>query len=558
MMRIGVTLCAVIAAYHYSLRSLMRSLQYDTPLAYLGLVPVVALGLAGIKMRSVAAEPPIHDRHVDYIVGVPMLATALAINLLMPGKLSTMFWVWRVDLLSLPLYVAGSISLVFGVRMLWRLRLPVLFLFLACPLPYTVVLLRYLDSFTELTLMAVKSVLRVVYVARPVPGGDGTLFRVGSGPTRFDVSIATSCSGVNGTIGFVLVCAAFAPLVVGRLINKLLWFAAGITLIWSLNVFRIVMIFFAGNWWGEGVAINGLHPFLGLVTFNLGVVAMLLLMRRFRLQFRALDTRSVEERAAKTHRRKMLHAVPRAKTALAIVCVVGASLATINATYRDYDLVASDLGSPKLAAFIEHPSQPDGWKHSLTATFPWASRFFGDDARWSRWSYAATGAGSLLHSGAPIYADVINTSDLASFSTYGIEACYQFHGYTLHDTRKVSLGAGIVGNIVSYHNTRIASDWTNVYWYWPVKTSRGTRYERINLMITDGASTQILKPNAKPSVTRVIGLDSTEKPTGIQAKRIDNRKLHRTEEFLVAFARQLVDGQIAASHARPAATVRKG
>ena len=43
-----------------------------------------------------------------------------------------------------------------------------------------------------------------------------------------------------------------------------------------MNVGRILFIFFAGNLWGESVAVDGLHPYLGLVTFNLGVVVMLL------------------------------------------------------------------------------------------------------------------------------------------------------------------------------------------------------------------------------------------------------------------------------------------
>ena len=68
-----------------------------------------------------------------------------------------MFWVWRVDLVSLPLFVAGAIAVIFGVRTLWRQRLPVLFLLFAWPFPYTMVLLRWLDTFTNVTLVGVRS-----------------------------------------------------------------------------------------------------------------------------------------------------------------------------------------------------------------------------------------------------------------------------------------------------------------------------------------------------------------------------------------------------------------
>ena len=77
-----------------------------------------------------------------------------------------------------------------------------------------------------------------------------------------------------------------------------------------------------------------------------------------------------------------------------------------------------------------------------------------------------------LHTSSPIVADVISTSDLSSFSAYGIEACYGFHGYRLKDVERVDLG-GVVANVVSYTNTKTRSDWTNVYWIWPVREKTG-------------------------------------------------------------------------------------
>src|ERR1700709_132312 len=64
--KFGILSVAPFAASHYSITSLARTLGSDTPLAYLGLVPVLALGLAWAKRRPVAYEPPIHDRQLDY------------------------------------------------------------------------------------------------------------------------------------------------------------------------------------------------------------------------------------------------------------------------------------------------------------------------------------------------------------------------------------------------------------------------------------------------------------------------------------------------------------
>src|SRR5215813_10541930 len=114
LIRPAVAIGLILVAYHTSLRTLLDGLSLDTPLAHLALVPVISMLLA-LVARSQPAGPEIHDRQLDWIVGLPLVATALACNLLLPARLSTLFWLWRVDLLTLPFFVAGVIALLFGV-----------------------------------------------------------------------------------------------------------------------------------------------------------------------------------------------------------------------------------------------------------------------------------------------------------------------------------------------------------------------------------------------------------------------------------------------------------
>jgi hypothetical protein len=67
----------------------VRALDLDTPLAYLGLVPFMALGIGLLRARPEPGEPAIHDREIDYIVGVPLLAIALLVVTLLTGRLSS-------------------------------------------------------------------------------------------------------------------------------------------------------------------------------------------------------------------------------------------------------------------------------------------------------------------------------------------------------------------------------------------------------------------------------------------------------------------------------------
>src|ERR1700686_462878 len=170
--RAAAVLLCIVAAYHYSLQTLVQEMGQESPLAYLGLIPFIALLLAGALARPQAGEPDIHDRYLDYIIGVPLLTLALLLLLFAPAAVPSVYWLHRVDLLSLPIFVAAAISLAFGMRALVRIRAAVAFLLLAWPWPYIVFLDHELNWFTDTTAAAVKAMLHFIPVASVAPDGD--------------------------------------------------------------------------------------------------------------------------------------------------------------------------------------------------------------------------------------------------------------------------------------------------------------------------------------------------------------------------------------------------
>ena len=189
----------------------------NTPLAYVSLVPFISLILAAMNARPSRPEPAIHDRQTDYIIGVPLMAAALCVNLFLPNKLSAMFWVWRIDLLTLPFFVAGAVAVIFGVRVLWRQKVAVGFLFLAWPYPVYLRPAECLErvhhghafrhgqdrasrALGDAPWRANDSVFSVVHQGRP-----------------FNLSVISACSGVSSVVGFLLVGVAFAAIVRGPL-----------------------------------------------------------------------------------------------------------------------------------------------------------------------------------------------------------------------------------------------------------------------------------------------------------------------------------------------------
>jgi exosortase/archaeosortase family protein len=539
-----LAVAAIVTAYHTSIATLIDGLSLDTPLAHLALVPAIALLLAFIHGRPKVNEPPIHDRQLDWILGLPLVVGALAMNFLLPARLSTMFWVWRVDLLSLPFFVAGVVSLLFGVRTLWRIRAAVLFLFLAWPWPYNQMLDRWLGEFTNLTIGGLKAILNFWHIARPVAGGDGSLFDIPHAGGTVRMSVASACSGANGVVGFFIVGAAFVLVVEGTRVRKFAWLALGGLLVWALNVLRILVIFVAANKWGERVAIDGFHPYIGLVVFNIAVLIMLFLIRPFGLRLRT--TPAPRAALASPNGARSMPYRPRATTALASVLVITLALATLNADLRSNDPVATSLGSPRLAGFATTRETPEGWTLAENSRIEWARRFFGRDSKWVRDVYSDNGEGPLS-STLPIYADIIDTSSRNALSAYGIEACYKFHGYKVSKKHSVDLGNGVVGGVLSWTNPDNDSTWTTLWWHWPIKTEEGTRYERVTLLVNDQAGSTLTAPEPNSDLTSKVRIDVADAIKGGKGDEFGTDRLAETKRFLAAFAQELVRLRIASA-----------
>ena len=286
--------------------------------------------------------------------------------------------------------------------------------------------------------------------------------------------------------------------------RKVLWLTGGMLLLWILNVGRITFIFFAGREWGESIAINVFHPFIGLVLFCVGVIVMLLLIRPLGMEIpmgvtsasippkaTAPDTASFNS-PAEAQKRKVTLAVPKVFLAVVAVVVAALVIGVSNVGLIEYNLVAGVAGEAKLAAYIQGPVAPPGWTAQYETTYAWAKPLFGDTSVWNRYIMRSEGGGSL-HTNAPVVADVINTPDLSSFSAFGVEDCYTFHGYALADITQVSLVGGITGQAMSYTSQQFGS-WSIVYWIVPVKMDTGgTNFERVVLYVQNSGQGVVVR-----------------------------------------------------------------
>jgi exosortase/archaeosortase family protein len=544
--RVFIAVLCLVGAFHYSLFTLLRGLSLDSPLSYLGLVPAIAAVLALMLSRPSRSEPDVHDRYVDYIVGIPLLIISLAVMVIVSARLSTFFWLWRIDLLTLPLFVAGAVSLIFGFRTLWRIRFAVAFLWLAWPPPYTLLLDGWLEASTAATLAALGSLVQVIPVAQQLQGGDGSLFSVTHGAESFVLSVASACAGANSSLGFALVGLAFVGIASGGLIQKALWLTAGTILIWSLNLLRILVIFGAGRVWGETVAIETFHPFLGLVGFTVGLLVMVAASPIFGVRLPEANRAERLARSAphESSRGRALVAtrgrnVQRAAVPLAIV--VGAALITgvVDAQMRSFELLAHDLGPPRIEASNIATANVGGWLGRRTASYPFVQQYFGKDANWDRYLFTRNQAGLVPAAAAFVTLDVISTSDLSSFSTYGLEACYGFHRYQILEAQRVELAGGVVGRSIVYENPKTGTRWSAVYWEWPVQIAGAQRYERVVLYLMQAPADASAVTSARGSAISRIQLALAD-ALGGSVSGLAEPELVKTRDFLIAFASDLI------------------
>ena len=267
-----------------------------------------------------------------------------------------------------------------------------------------------------------------------------------------------------------------------------------------------------------------------LFTFSLGVGLMILCIRPLGLRIvnfdRASRTGTAGSDGSENQRRGHKHVmpVPKVYLAMSLVLVFAIIVGFSNVDLQSYNLVADVSGSPKAVSFIDDPVTPVGWTSRYEATFNWAAPLFGEQSIWNRYMLYP-GIGGDLQARTQVIADVIDTPDLQAFAAFGVEQCYQFHGYSLADVSQVQLAGGIQGQTLAYTSQQFGS-WSIVYWILPVKRGVNTVYERVVLYVQNQR-----------------GVIAETKPGALPGGNSQQSVVLQNRDFLVAYAREMIRDQ---------------
>ena len=461
-----LVVAVVVGAYHYSLFGLLSMLSGDSPVAYVGLVPLLVLGVCVVKARPRPGELRLPDRQVDWMLGLAFLSIAAALAFLLPRRASYQFWTNRLDLLGLPFFAAGAVCIVLGSRVLSRIRLPLAALVLAWPYPYERALHPLLQVTSGLTVWALRGL-----TAAPT-GGQSSIVALGSGSGRFEVNIAPACAGASSALGFLIAGGAALMVLRGQASRKAMWLGVGLVLMLALNVLRLVVLLLVGARWGAPAAMTWVHPYAGLVVFATGMLLLLSLLPAFGIGPSPAPTLDLDDRRASS----------RTLTSRAVVVAAAGALLLghQNGRLGQFDPFASLSLAPAGASLATGAVSITGRVGTLYDDVSWAGQFFGPGSSWARYVYTPATPGPAA--GGPLYMDVVTTADLSALSRFGIEKCYRFHGERVRSSGPVDVGRGAAGQELTFDDGAHVARWVVVSWTAPVATTGGTRFERVVLL----------------------------------------------------------------------------
>lgn len=184
-----------------------------------------------------------------------------------------------LDVLSLPLFVAGGILLFFSIATLEKLLFPVLYLFLLwTPLFQPLVSTQLgITNFTS-DIVSIPIMLSGLPIER-----DGNIFYSGS---KISLEVVPECVPLGAMIALFCFLLPFAYVAGGETKNKLAWLITWVIGGWLLNVVRILVVLLIWYYSGISLALQVFHSVGGNIIFDIVLIASLLSISLFRLELR--------------------------------------------------------------------------------------------------------------------------------------------------------------------------------------------------------------------------------------------------------------------------------
>jgi len=274
---------AILAVYHQDLQLIfLDALQNEATNQALLVLPIFGfLIYRKRKMLRAVTSLKETDQHTSIPQGMGHSSTLIGILLSSASIIfywygSYTFMPLEYHILTMPIFTAGLVLILFNLETLRQLIFPILFLFFLTPIPEE--LLFRLSSALSTTSSLVSSAVANVLGANSVVSTSGinpTIIVTRPDNSILGFSLDTACSGVYPLIAFVMFAFFTAYIIRDKPWKKAVIFLLGIPLMYLLNVLRITIVLLLGYHYGEQLALQTFHLFGGLALTIIGTVLLL-------------------------------------------------------------------------------------------------------------------------------------------------------------------------------------------------------------------------------------------------------------------------------------------
>jgi exosortase len=270
---------AVIAIYFQDLDMIFRDALSNESSSHILLIPMILVYLVYRKrkmLRAVISNESVGRsgvaKYFSILSGVLLCATATILYLY--GSYT--FTPLEYHILTLPIFTAGLILVLFNPQTLRHAIFPVVFLAFLTPPPSEI--LQKVGSILSVTSTeASNALVNLLGIHSTISSdfGTPTLNIIRPDNTLLPLTVDIACSGIYSLIGFLIFAAFIAFIVRDKLWKKALIFIIGFPLIYLLNILRITLIALIGYQWGPQLALDMFHLLGGWILIFLGTLLLL-------------------------------------------------------------------------------------------------------------------------------------------------------------------------------------------------------------------------------------------------------------------------------------------
>ncbi len=270
---------AILALYSQDLSMVFNDALHSEASFHILAVPFIFGYLLYRKRNMVSASIPLSSTSKNFfqknfstITGIVLCATAF----LAYWFGSYTFLPLEYHMLTLPIFAAGLILILFNPQTLRQLFFPIAFLIFLTPPPIEI-LYTAGATLSDLSAVASNGLASILGLHSTLAGNYGSPIITLTRPdqTVMNFSIDVACSGIYSLIGFVIFAVFIAYITRGKKRNKFAILLMGIPLIIALNIIRITTILVIGYNYGDEIALQIFHTVGATVLMFMGTLLLL-------------------------------------------------------------------------------------------------------------------------------------------------------------------------------------------------------------------------------------------------------------------------------------------